>query len=169
MIGNDIVDLALTRIESNWKRDRWIEKIFTSKEQRAIFSAKNPEVMVWCLWSGKEAAYKIFHRKTKNRVFMPKDFECTFGKQQHGLIFGKVKVDQFIYLTRTIVTNELIYTEAVTERGSFQKIENIDSINTFKDQFGIPHAKLSKNPVSKTHHGAFERCVQLDIYTQSRF
>jgi hypothetical protein len=32
VIGNDIVDLALARKESNWKRPGYLNKIFTTKE-----------------------------------------------------------------------------------------------------------------------------------------
>ena len=59
MIGNDIVDLALAKKESNWKRNRFLDKIFTQKEQLLIANAINPEIMIWNLWTRKEAAYKI--------------------------------------------------------------------------------------------------------------
>jgi len=57
MIGNDIVDLELALKESNWKRKGFLNKIFTNEEQLLISSAINPEIMVWNLWSRKEAAY----------------------------------------------------------------------------------------------------------------
>ena len=62
MIGNDIVDLVQARFQSNWKRKGFVQKIFTQKEQELIFSSKNPENMVWNLWTRKESAYKIFNR-----------------------------------------------------------------------------------------------------------
>ena len=46
MIGNDIVDLVQARLQSNWKRKGFVEKIFTQKEQELIFSSQNPENMV---------------------------------------------------------------------------------------------------------------------------
>jgi hypothetical protein len=55
VIGNDIVDLALARKESNWKRMDF-RKNFHCQEQLLISNAENPEIMVWNLW-GKEAAY----------------------------------------------------------------------------------------------------------------
>jgi phosphopantetheinyl transferase (holo-ACP synthase) len=64
VIGNDIVDLALARKESNWKRPG-LNKIFTTKEQLLISSAENPNTMVWNLWSRKRAAYKIYNRATE--------------------------------------------------------------------------------------------------------
>ena len=65
MIGNDIVDLALTRKENNWKRNGFLDKIFTVKEQILITNSENPEFTVWNLWSRKEATYKIINRQTK--------------------------------------------------------------------------------------------------------
>jgi phosphopantetheinyl transferase (holo-ACP synthase) len=70
VIGNDIVDLALARKESNWKRPGYLNKIFTTKEQLLISSAENPNTMVWNLWSRKEAAYKI--------IIEQREYEDTF-------------------------------------------------------------------------------------------
>ena len=56
MIGNDIIDLSLAKIESNWQRKGFLEKQFTAKEQQLILEAPNSFVMVWRLWSMKEAA-----------------------------------------------------------------------------------------------------------------
>ena len=77
MIGNDIVDLALAKKESNWKRNRFLDKIFTTKEQVLIVDAENPEIMVWNLWSRKEAAYKIYNRETGIRGYFPLQLECS--------------------------------------------------------------------------------------------
>ena len=35
-IGNDIVDLSLAKIQSNWQRKGFLEKQFTQKEQIEI-------------------------------------------------------------------------------------------------------------------------------------
>ncbi|MBK8600420.1 MAG: 4'-phosphopantetheinyl transferase superfamily protein [Flavobacterium sp.] len=169
MIGNDIIDLERTRIESNWKRKRFLEKLFTENEQKIIFLSENPEVMVWNLWSRKEAAYKIYHRQTKNRVFIPKRIECDKIKLQKEHFFGLVTIEGLAYVTRTEVTSGFIYTEATLHSNDFQSIQPIHSSHIFKDQYGIPHAKFSNNPVSITHHGAHERRIQLNINAQSRF
>lgn len=163
MIGNDIIDLALSRIESNWKRKGFIDKVFTENEQKIISSSENPEITVWSLWSRKEAAYKIYHRQTKNRVFIPKRIECDVTRIQNAYFFGKVKIDGVAFATRTEVTTAYIYTEALKDSSDFEKIESIHLTNIFKDEYGIPNAKFSNNPVSITHHGTFERSIQLDI------
>ena len=42
MIGNDIVDLALAKKQSNWRRKGYFEKIFTQQEQHLINNTQNP-------------------------------------------------------------------------------------------------------------------------------
>ena len=169
MIGNDIIDLELTRTESNWKRKGFLEKLFTENEQKIILLSENPEIMVWNLWSRKEAVYKIYHRETKNRVFIPKRIECNRIRPQQDRFFGLVTIEGLAYVTRTEVTHEYIYTEATLHSNDFHLIQPINSSDVFKDEFGIPNSKLSNNPVSITHHGEFERSIQLNINAQSRF
>ena len=60
MIGNDIVDLKLASIQSNWQRKGFLNKVFTKKEQTLILNASNSFEMVWLLWSIKESAYKVY-------------------------------------------------------------------------------------------------------------
>jgi phosphopantetheinyl transferase (holo-ACP synthase) len=168
MIGNDIIDLVQTRAESNWKRRGFLEKIFTEDERQLIFSADDQEVMIWILWSRKEAAYKIYNRQTKERLFMPRRISCSSTFTDKEEFFGQVKIDRFTYFSKTNVQKSKIYTEAVTNLNDFQRIKIIDITDVSKNSDGIPNATVTNNPVSITHHGRFERCIQLDINSQSR-
>jgi phosphopantetheinyl transferase (holo-ACP synthase) len=155
MIGNDIVDLALARKESNWKRDRFLDKIFTVKEQLLIANAETPEIMVWNLWSRKEAAYKIYNRETGIRGFFPLQLECFYENATLGTVSIKGKT----YFTQSKIENDSIYTIAVVEKEYFKKIKSIDSAEEIFKTNGIPFivdfdSKLEK-PVSISHHGRF--------------
>lgn len=163
MIGNDIIDLDLTRIESNWKRKNFIEKLFTAEEQKLITAGENPEIMLWSLWSRKEAVYKIYHRQNKIRAFIPKLITCKPIQLAKHEFFGEVIVDGFVYYTRTEINTRYIYTEAVVSCEYFQKIKNVNSADIAKDHDGIPYESSTKNPVSISHHGRFERSIQLNI------
>ena len=103
MIGNDIVDLALSQKESNWKRKGFLDKIFTRNEQLLILNAKNPDVMVWNLWSRKEAAYKIYNRQTKVRGYFPLQLECFDLDCNDTITFGKVVIHHYVYYTKTVI------------------------------------------------------------------
>ncbi len=165
MIGNDVIDLKLAREESNWKRKGFLDKLFTKNEQKLIFLAENPEIMVWNLWSRKEAVYKIYHRQTKIRAFIPKELECSEVDilliKKHGI----VTINCCDYYTETELNSDYIHTSAVTKMEDFEKITGVTVKDISKDQYGIPNHSSTKNPVSISHHGRFERKIQLNIYS----
>ena len=161
MIGNDIVDLALARKESNWKRNRFLDKIFTVKEQLLIADALNPEIMVWNLWSRKEAAYKIYNRETGIRAYFPLQLECFYENE----ILGSVSIKGNRYFTKTIISDEFIYTIAVVNKDNFEAVKKLNLNDSIKKTNGIPfiideQTKLIK-PVSISHHGRFWEGITL--------
>ena len=155
MIGNDIVDLALAKIESNWLRNGFLDKIFTQKEQLLIANDINPEIMIWNLWTRKEAAYKIYNRKTGLRGYIPLKLECFYESDT----IGTVVCNGFKYYTQTQISNESIYTIAVVEKKYFNRIRKI-SLETKITKiesvpFTVDEVTLLSHPVSITHHGCF--------------
>jgi phosphopantetheinyl transferase (holo-ACP synthase) len=165
MIGNDIVDLELAENESNWKRKGFLNKIFSKNEQLQILNAEKPAVMVWNLWSRKEAAYKIHNRKTHIRGYFPLQLECSDINKIDEIIWGKVTISDVIYYTKTEIHPQYINTIAV------EKIEDFDNIMVLKNKIGIykindipfyseTDSSVSK-PVSMSHHGRFEQIISL--------
>ncbi len=165
MIGNDIVDLALARKESNWKRTGFLSKIFTKKEQLLISTAENPEIKVWDLWSRKEAAYKIYNRETAIRGYFPLKLECVDLETKDGLSFGKVLIDESIYFTKTEITSQFIYTVAALNVEQFTTIKTLESLAKVEKIIGIPNyideENFTKKPVSISHHGRFQRIISI--------
>jgi len=163
MIGNDIVDLALTRKESNWKRKGFLDKIFTLNEKKMIFASENPELTVWNLWSRKEAAYKIYNRYSKVRAFNPIRLECFNRQMNENVFLGEVYYNNQSFFTSTIITVDYVYSIAVANKLDFNKIKSIDSQYIVKDSNGIPYNYLTNSPVSISHHGSFVMKIQLDF------
>lgn len=163
MIGNDVIDILQSRKESNWRRKGFIEKIFTPQEQLLISKAANPEIMVWMLWSMKEAAYKVYHRETKIRAYNPKKLECHIESQNKSAFKGKVICCDNTYFTKTILSNDSIHTIAVSVLENLKMVVEIKNKSIVKDQNGIPYLSLSLQnkiqDVSKSHHGRFEKVV----------
>lgn len=161
MIGNDIVDLVLAQQESNWKRKGFLDKIFTTKEQLLIANALQPEIMVWDLWSRKEAAYKIYNRQTGFRGYIPLQLECNYKDSSSGAVF----CNGHIFFTKTQICNELIYTIAVTENKLFEQIYELDAETKISKINGIPYRideiTKTEKPVSITHHGRFSQSISL--------
>lgn len=165
MIGNDIIDLALAKKESNWQRTGFIEKIFTSNEQLLISNSDAPEIMVWQLWSQKEAAYKIYNRQTKIRAYLPLKFECFHLETKAGIHYGKVHFDSHIYFTKTNITSDYIDTVSVVNPSDFESIISLNANIKIEKNNGIPcYYSFHNNdfkPLSKSHHGRYERIVTL--------
>ena len=160
MIGNDIVDLALAEKESNWKRKGFIDKIFTIQEQLLIKSSVNQEIIIWDLWSRKEAAYKIYNRQTGIRKYNPIQFECF----DLNLEIGKVVFENQVFYTKTEISSEYIYTIAISTIENFDNIQTLDTTTIIQKQNGIPfyiNENQIINPISKTNHGRFERIISI--------
>jgi phosphopantetheinyl transferase (holo-ACP synthase) len=157
MIGNDIVDLALAHKESNWKRPGFLNKIFTQNEQGFIFNAEKPEIMVWNLWSRKEATYKIVNRQTGIRAYIPLKLECFDVYNQIGKVICMGKC----YFTKTEITSQYINTIAVVDRADFSRILFLDSETKIIKINNIPLIQSNHKIVSKSHHGNFNQVVTL--------
>lgn len=161
MIGNDIIDLDLARKESNWKRKGFLEKIFSQQEQNLILNDSIPELMVWNLWSRKEAAYKIYNRYTGIGGYFPWLLQCSYDNQN----LGKVVIDDFIFYTQTEITHDYIYSIAVSDKAVFDKIKPLETAADIKKDNGIPYIldvlTNTIQPVSKTHHGRFQKIISL--------
>ncbi|WP_339893440.1 4'-phosphopantetheinyl transferase superfamily protein [uncultured Algibacter sp.] len=183
MIGIDIIDIAEAKRTSNWERPRFLEKLFTLNEQQLIHASKNPFIMVWRLWSMKEAAYKLYTQTHPERFYNPKQFQCE--------IIGvklKVKYKDFQCFINTKITTQYILSEAslienkITSKylkltfSDFNSQSKItkealiaavsDQLNILKSklkisksEFGIPsmyyNAKKLNIRISLSHHGNF--------------
>jgi phosphopantetheinyl transferase (holo-ACP synthase) len=161
VIGNDIVDLALARKESNWNRKGYLDKIATASEQLLIQKSTNQEYAFWNIWSRKEAVYKIILQKGGKRGYYPIKIECLDLNLENGL----VQFENQIFYTKTSIINESVYSIAVKNSTDFNKIRTIENDNSLFKVDGIPFISLNnevKN-VSKTHHGKFERIVYFEI------
>lgn len=166
MIGNDVVDLELAQRESNWKRKGFLNKIFTDAEQILIHESEFPEQMVWSLWSRKEAAYKIVNRQTGIRLFNPIQLECVAIHQNNNFDYGTVRFHNQLLYTKTVVTSELVYTEAVVQLSDFESIITITKPQNIQKDNGVPfyfdEKQLLLKPLSITHHGRFTKIITLN-------
>ncbi|RPD99672.1 4-phosphopantetheinyl transferase family protein [Aureibaculum marinum] len=181
MIGNDVVDLAVAKKQSDWCRIGFLNKIFTKQEQYIINNATDSFKAVWLLWSMKESVYKVYCQQNNTRFFAPKKFVCTINNSQNT-----VCIDGTTYYVTSKISQKSIHTIA-----SLTKEENIttnifmlknnsytvqhntvynqlksaisnkfnipfDQLKIEKNNKGIPfviHPKI--NSISMSHHGYF--------------
>lgn len=155
MIGNDVVDLALASTQSNWKRKRYLSKIFTELEQKFIFNSFNPSEMVWNLWSRKEAVYKIILQQNGKRGYYPKKIECLNTDNENGIVVYQNDV----LFTTTEVSQEYIHSIALLNKENFSKITEITDSKKLLKINEIPFYNWNNQlcAATKSHHGAFEK------------
>lgn len=163
MIGNDVIDLKATRIESNWQRPGFLEKLFIPEECEVINSYHSPETMIWILWSMKEAAYKIYNRETKLRGFISQQLICSIIADSNSNLEGVVNCNGFVYPTKTIIENDMIHTIATVDIDTIERVQEITDGDIVKDIFGIPYLSIKDKlyPVSISHHGRFCKTISL--------
>jgi len=171
MIGNDIVDLQLAGLQSNWKRKGWLQKLFLPSEINNIIHSKDPTIQVWKFWSMKEATYKAHQRRFNlPPTYNPKSFEC---------FFDTVKIDKYEYQTTTETDARYVYSTAsidivhsvseiftttIIKEKLVQTISKeiqipVHAIQICKNPHGIPMIKIDNKlqhfNFSITHHGPF--------------
>lgn len=152
MIGNDVIDLALAKTESNWRRPGFLNKIFTVSEQQFIGKAQNPELMVWQLWSCKEAVYKIINRQYGLRAFIPLKIECLV--EENTVIYNENQ-----YFTSSEFTEDKIHTIAVSHQEDLAKVIRVSAGQIHKIN-GIPY--YGNAAASVSHHGRYLENIALN-------
>lgn len=150
MIGNDIVDLNQAAKESNWRRSGYLEKLFTMAERFLIHVAKDPEIMIWLLWTMKESAYKAHTKDTKIRTFAPTLICCNNIIMHPKLATGHVSYQGNMYYTQSTLTEAFIHTIAAAKREELNRIKlKISHYNESDSSY------RSSNPASVSHHGNY--------------
>jgi len=143
MIGNDIVDLQLAEIQSDWRRKGWLQKIFTQSEQHIIEQAENKNYMVWKLWSMKEAAYKAHQRRfLLPPIYNPWEYVCTDTK---------VTIHNYQYKTVSKSSKKYIHTVAYLENSNFISKVCINTSDQYKNKLKQYIAKKHKTQSSAIH------------------
>lgn len=175
MAGNDLVDLKQAKLDSNWQRKGFLNKICTTGEQEMIFAAAESDKVFWLLWTMKEAAYKVQNRLTGIRNFYPLQFACTLTSSSTSAAAGEVLTDQLGIFTRSTISNDLIHSVAVIRAHELENLilhqlsytpDYAESFNAasadyklIKDQKGLPamvHRKTGNQyPASVSHHGRY--------------
>ena len=139
MIGNDIIDLQLAEVQSNWRRKGFLGKLFTEKEQKLILNSEDAFQTVWLFWSMKESAYKAYVQKFQHRFFDPKKFECAMTSSTTGI----VDAGDACYMTSSQINSRRIFTEAT--------VKNIGDTEHyyFENDAEIPQSDLIYKEIKK--------------------
>lgn len=182
MIGNDIVDLKKAGLDSNWKRKGYLDKICTSDEQQLILQASEPAVMLWLIWSMKEAAYKIIHRKTGIRLYEPLKYICDDLLTDGIKASGKISYLEKKFYSQSEIKGPLLHSSVVSALPDFENLhlqylrpvpdynEVFNRLSAFyqltRNRSGLPEMVHiitgQKHAVSVSHHGSYLAVIYSD-------
>lgn len=116
MVGNDIVDLRVARYSTDWKRPRWLQKIFVPSEQVLIEASSDPFTTVWKLWSIKESAYKVFIQAGGQPFYNPTQIICQLETStQSGVQIGSLWLN-----AKTLETPAYVFSTAQFQDNAIQ-------------------------------------------------
>lgn len=184
MVGNDIIDLKLAAENKSWRRARFLDKVFTNKEQHYILNDSDTFEKIWLLWSLKESAYKIYMQQGGTREFAPKKFEadCFDTLKSNVLYEGEVyqgisKITKEYIYSVVFSENQNYYSDCFTIAPTSAKAQSentylvlkkraaerygldFNSLEIIKTATGIPKIYYKKELLnisfSLTHHGNF--------------
>ncbi|SDZ85405.1 4'-phosphopantetheinyl transferase superfamily protein [Pedobacter hartonius] len=182
MIGNDLVDLRQAATESNWQRKGYLGKIYTPEEQELILNAAEPSVMVWLLWTMKEAGYKVLNRITAIRSYSPQSFICcgliTNGSQATAVVCHD---ERRIYI-KSEISSQMIHSTATLNKQDLEELtlSYMDNSADYRADFnrssrgyfltktssGLPliiHGPTGRKLIaSVSHHGKYAAIVYSD-------
>ncbi len=74
-VGNDIVDLTDPRNRGKSLDQRYVSRILTPAERVRLDQFPEKDVLLWALWAGKEAAFKVLAKSDPARPFIPREYE----------------------------------------------------------------------------------------------
>lgn len=161
MIGNDVVDIKLASLHSNWQRKGYLDKIFTDLEQHFISNSRDQNKQVWQFWSRKEAVYKVLIQQGFKKGYYPKKIECLDTNSIGGIVVFKNNT----YYTKSLSSIDYVHSIAVLNESNLNQIKKIKWSNCCIKIDGIPFLKSNANllNISKSHHGRFEEVVSLNF------
>jgi phosphopantetheinyl transferase (holo-ACP synthase) len=79
-LGNDVVDLSAPAAMGRGRDLRFIGKILTPKERKALESADDPDTEIWRYWAAKESAYKALARYHPGVSSVPGRYEVSWDR-----------------------------------------------------------------------------------------
>lgn len=79
-VGNDIVDLLHPHAQGKSKNTRFRKRVFLPEEESLLLADRQPEAMLWALWTGKEAAYKAIQKDQWDIASTPRLYKVAFER-----------------------------------------------------------------------------------------
>jgi len=81
-VGNDIVDLLHPHAQGKSRDPQFRKRIFLPEEENLLLADRQPDAMLWALWTGKEAAYKAIQKDQLDITSKPLLYKVAFDRAE---------------------------------------------------------------------------------------
>ena len=81
-VGNDIVDLLHLPAQEKSRNARFRKRILLPEEEHLMLTDRQPDAMLWALWTGKEAAYKALQKDQLDITSIPRLYQVQFDRTE---------------------------------------------------------------------------------------
>ena len=122
MIGNDIIDLNYARRTSKTSHPRWADKVLTANEKDQLHLFPSLTTALWTFWALKESAYKIFYKKTGQRLFIPKKFQASLIQIQPNFLEACIESPFGKWYGQVQISSDTVHALVLTRKKFFQQL-----------------------------------------------
>jgi phosphopantetheinyl transferase (holo-ACP synthase) len=124
-IGNDIVDLTHPHVKGKSTDTSFRKRVFLPDEEMFLLADVQPDAMLWALWTGKEAAYKVVRKDYADIPSIPRRYrvriekECEVDKKcllrpGKRFLYGTVETPQGNIYLETIIAPDYAHSIATS-------------------------------------------------------
>lgn len=122
-VGNDIVDLLHPHAQGKGKNTRFRKRILLPEEESLILADRQPDALLWALWTGKEAAYKAIQKDQGDVASIPRLYHVQFHATEiptdarepgERRLRGTVATPQGAIHLETVITASYVHSIATT-------------------------------------------------------
>jgi len=120
------VDLRHPLAKTKSTDTRFCKRVFLPEEEAAFLSYRDPDALLWALWTGKEAAYKAAQKERMAVPAIPRLYKIVFeqesGSDREGTahtherrLLGTVHTPVGRMRLETLLTPDYVHTIALTD------------------------------------------------------
>jgi phosphopantetheinyl transferase (holo-ACP synthase) len=109
------VDLLHPHAQGKSKNPRFRERIFLPEEESLLLADREPDAMLWALWTGKEAAFKAIQKDSPEVASIPRRYHVQFSRaeereQANSLPSGERRLSGAVTTPRGVLHLETLIT-----------------------------------------------------------
>ncbi len=144
-VGNDIVDLKAPVAIGKSTDHRFVNRVLTENEQKALNTASNPDTLLWFFWAAKETAFKAVSKYSPTITFSPASYSVTIDSAETGQKRGVVSTPSGSVHVTFLSDDDKVSCLGISDSQDFNRVTS--GIGKLSDQEAVSY-DVSSDQVS---------------------